>query len=575
MPGRPAKLSIWLMCLSVLAYVPGGFVRFTFPKLMFVALAILFAFLAPRVGRLPRPIWLIVASGGLVMVIAAFASNAASAALYGRWPRYEGVPVLLIYLGAAAAGARLFGPSERRSRLRDLHLASACVSVVIFLLSALESLGLPLVGRSDAERAGSVLGNATDQGLVAMMFSALLLIPAVRDRSIVMVAGFVAALSTVVLSGSRSAMLATGLALILQAVIVRGVVLRVAATSLGLGTVATLAIPDVRDRLLQSHTVTGRRLLWEETSALAKDHPWFGVGPSHFVDSISRYQNAEWVRSVGVENPPDSPHSWPLQALSAGGPLLCLAALILAGAVILYGSRVVASEADRISLGLLGATVGYGTGLLVNFTTPGPTCVGAFLVGALVARDAAQEKLVVARAMLVIAAAIAAMAAASASLAEVQLQHGLVSASEGDLESADRSFQRAATWRPLDPDIAMIAASAFAARANLGQPTAGALTLRWSGKSLKRTPDSYDSGLARAVGLISEGRLPEANRQLNRLIEAAPVRPGAYVQRGITRFGLRDVVGARSDLHRAQRLNPDDPTATAVLAEIDSRLGIA
>lgn len=546
--------------------------RFVFGKLVFSAAAIAAAALGGRQGRLPRNVALTVAVGVAVFTLACLLSPTPIASLVGRWPRYEGVPVILTYVGCAWIGARIVG---RRSRSVDdaLLTALAVASIALAVVSTLGALGWEIEGASAETRTGSVLGNATDQGLVAMMLFAVLFGPALARRTPLLVAGAVAGPLTVVLSGSRAALLATFVALAVHAVVMlrdrtpRRVLMAAGGSFLALGALA-LALPQIRDRLGEGRTITGRLLLWKETLQVGGDRWWLG-GPSTFVDKVGRYRDQDWVREVGTSNPPDSPHSWPLQALVAGGVPLLLVAVTLAALVLVVGWRAVRREADPLVLGLLAATVGYGIALLPNFTIAGSTCLAAFLVGCLVSEPAPRTEprpLVWAVAA---AAAAGAVVFAMGALAERALQDGIEDATGGDSVAADAAFERAEHLRPLDGDVAMLAAQTQAGLADNDVEGAAERAKHWAEKSLDRTPDTYASGLALAVAQVHDQDLDAALRTLDPLVELYPTEPGARIQRGLARFGLGDVDGARSDLRRARALDPRNPVPGRLLRKID------
>ena len=204
------------------------------------------------------------------------------------------------------------------------------------------------------------------------MFVAVLLRPALTSRGPIRVAGLGAALLTVTLSGSRAAIAATVIVLLLHAVIARGKVARYAYSGLGLLALFVVLLPQARDRFLNTGTVTGRSLQWQETLRLGGDHLLTGVGPSRYVDAIGRYQDQAWVRRVGVADPPDSPHSWPLQALASGGVPLLVVAVCLSALIAWLGWRAIRrSPDDMFVVGAFSATIAYGLALLTAFTIAG------------------------------------------------------------------------------------------------------------------------------------------------------------------------------------------------------------
>ncbi len=163
----------------------------------------------------------------------------------------------------------------------------------------------------------------------------MLALPALRGRDWPARIGLAAAALTTVLSGSRAAIL--GLAVVVLVFVAAAIRTpgRTRAAAAGgaallvLG-VAAVAIPVARERLFSADTVNGRWLLWDESLKLIAEHPWTGVGPNGFVDAITGFHTLEWAVRVGGTFPPDSPHSWLLQAAAAGGLPLLLAAAVLA-----------------------------------------------------------------------------------------------------------------------------------------------------------------------------------------------------------------------------------------------------
>ncbi|MFZ2504196.1 MAG: hypothetical protein WAW88_16170, partial [Nocardioides sp.] len=249
---RRHTLALWCAILAPLAWLPGGFSRFVFAKLLVLAVAAVLAATVARPDRLPTRLWLWVAAGGLIFVLAAIAGGTPVASLLGRWPRYEGLPVLATYAAAAWLGAALAGPTSRR--LRDLRNALATLGVVLAVAAALELMGWSPLGPSSLDRTGSLLGNATDQGMVGLMVAATLA-PSVGKRRPWWTAGALAGVVVVILSGSRASLLAllvVGLAL---ALLQRRALARTLLPALGAVTLLALTVPAMRDRLASLQTV--------------------------------------------------------------------------------------------------------------------------------------------------------------------------------------------------------------------------------------------------------------------------------------------------------------------------------
>ena len=560
----------WILGLAVastLAWIPGGFTRFVFAKLLVLACACLLASRLRREASLPRALALTVAVGSVVLAVAALAGPTPVASLVGRWPRYEGLPVIGLYVAAAWLGARAVGADGRH--LAPLHRALSVGSLVLFLVTVLETVGHSPLGPSNLDRPGSLLGNATDQAAVGLMMLAVLLAAVLRTPDRLLAAGALAALGTVALSGSRAGI---GVALVAIVVVTsvgasrRRVAWGAAAAVVLAGT--ALAIPGTRDRLTGGRTLELRLVQWRLSAEQAADHLPLGLGPSGYEDGFGRYETREWIELAGARDVPDSPHSWVLQAVSAGGVPLLLVALAVAALVLVSGLR--AARRTPALLGLLVAVVGYGVMLSINFTAAGPTCLAALLAGALVATPAGNAPSWQRPAASALAVA-AMVATGTAALAEVELQRGVDAAARGDVAEASSAFDSARALRPYDGDVAMIAAQALAAPASDGDLEAASATESAARRSLARTPDTYASQVALGVSLITQQRLDEAVTVLDAAVADAPVRPSAYVQRAVARFGLRDVAGARADLLVALELDPRDPSARRVLREIERR----
>lgn len=99
---------------------------------------------------------------------------------------------------------------------------------------------------------------------------------------------------------------------------------------------------------------------------------------------------------MGDTFPPDSPHSWLLQAAVAGGLPLLLGVAVLSFLILRSardGIRTAEPGADRDDLtGAVAAVAAYGLMLLTAFTSAATTPVAAFIGGGLVAAAAGAEE---------------------------------------------------------------------------------------------------------------------------------------------------------------------------------------
>ncbi len=555
--------------LATLAWVPGGFTRFVFAKLLVLAIACAIAATLPPSGRLPRQLVVAMLVGTGVFVLAAVLGETPVASLVGRWPRYEGLPVLGMYAASAWLGARVVG----RGAARIVHLAHAASGMALVLLafSLLELGDSSPLGDSTLDRAGSLLGNATDQGLVAMMAAVVIASAAIDRQDWFLLSGLLAAVATVAVSGSRIALAMTLLSLLALAVARRRTSANVVAGSLGLAAltvVVAVLTPTTRDRLLSLATGEGRLTQWRLTLDLIADHPLLGVGPSGYVDAFGAYESRAWVDFTGARTMADSPHNIALQVLAAGGILLFLCLVVLVVLTVRRARHVVLEHPE--AWGPAVAVGAYGLAMLANFTAAGPTCFAAFLVGAVVAvpvlADSAEARWIgpVRSALFGVATIVLLMSC----IAETALNDGIEAAGRGDTDTASQELDTADRWRPLDSDISMLGAQSLAAAASAGDVDAAEAAERRARASLRRTPDAYASRVALGVALLAQQQPQPAEQELSEAVGLAPERPDAYLQRAIARLTLGDRAGAEADARRVLSIEPRSRIARRILALI-------
>jgi Flp pilus assembly protein TadD len=609
---RLPGLCVVLMAGSTLVFQPGGLFRFVWIKLVVVMIAVLAGLLSPLRARIPVAVQAATAACVVWIAVAMLLSDTPLASLAGRWPRYEGLLTLGVYVAVFAVGAKVLAGASAGQRRQLLSTSLAAVAVVLLLVAVLESAGLrPLGGAADV-RPGATLGNATDQGLIGFVIAGVLSAGGGPERGWqvwLRRAGLIAAAGVAILSGSRAAL--AGLLIVAlfasyvwmrsrswaRPKIAAGAVLAAAAVAVGV-----LLVPAARDRLLSAGTVDGRWLLWDRSLGLVGADPVFGVGPSGFVDALPAYLNAEWARSVGDSVPADSPHSWPLQLLAAGGvPLLMLGLVLGAVAVAAAVRRMKATQhgADRRYLVVVLVTVAaYGLTLLTHFTSIGTTALVAFLCGGLVGREGTGLPAVSSRAVEVIpgkltaafagifrpavsTAAGAVLVAAGlavavpAAIAEWPMGAGARAAAAGDVALAEQAFQQARQLRPWDSDTALLAAQAFAGPATAGDQQAARRAVEWGSLARERTPRSQEAGTALAIGYLYSGDPGAAKTVLDGLVRDAPYSTGLYVQRGVAQFGLGRASDGIADLEHAAALDPGLDTPWRILSNIYQRMGNA
>lgn len=606
-----ARWAVWLAVFSTIVLLPGALNRWVSPKEAVLGAACVLASLLVASGRLPRWMWIIVGLGGVILLAGALGSTAPIAQLFGRFPRYEGLVTLPVYVGALWLGARLFGPAS--TAIASFRAAVALASIALGTVSIAEALGFSPLGSPTGGRAGALLGNATDQGVVAVMFFAVLVVAVIRSwvnpppvapkkkgkrvdepaRPWLAAVGVVAAVATVIVSASRAALIALVIVLVGLAILELlrgGRSRRVPWGFIGasIGTVAVLALvfPLAARRVLgltplASATIDDRVLIYQGALDVAKDHLALGVGPSGFVDAVPAVLADSWYASVGEDTTLDSPHNWMLQALVAGGIPLLVAALTLAALVAVVGFNrwrsAAADQPRRDHLAGAGlAVLGFGVALMTHFTSPGTTILAALLIGSLVAVPPTPRLDVAAgfaRLGRTGVLALWAIVLVVTALSELPLQTGAQQLAAGNVTGAKSSFDTALALRPWDADASSIAAQLMAQAADTGSPEAAPFGVDYAERALALTPDSIQAQKALAVGQQYSQDLAGARQTLARLAERVPLDAGVQLRLGIVLAQLELFDEAEAPLLRATQLSPDDPDAWQALAYVYERLG--
>lgn len=583
-------VAVGLAFASSLAVAPGALSPWPLAKVLVFAGATLLALsLAPR-GRLPRWVTFGVLAAVGVLVIAAAVSPDPVSALLGRWPRYEGIVAVPGYALALIVGARLLGPAASPAERRFVVSCTAVVAAILAVSSILDAVGVDLLA-GDLDRTGALLGNATDQGVIAAAWAMIVAGAALSRGAWLARIGLVSAVTTVILSQSRTALAVLVLGLITLAVIhligrrARGrasVLGAVALVTVG----AALVSPGFASRLLgtsplSSDTVADRLLIWSESIATWLAVPLLGVGPSGFVDAVAVIHGSDWFTSVGRGTVLDSPHSVALQALLVGGPLLLALLLVVTGALIVAVLRRRRDgHGEWIESLALGAAV-IGVALLANPTSPALVVTLAVMAGGAVAvaptspteiaRPSRRTLSIAARAATGVWAALVALTLAG----EYALGAGARSESSAE---ADRDFMIAAALRPWDVDTPIIAAQMLADRVDAGDHGAAEPAMRWSAEAVSRAPLSLAAAQAAITTALATGDLALASETTDRLRRALPSDPWIAHRSGVVALLAGDTVEAEAELIAATALDPSwsAPWETlAYLYESQGRTGDA
>lgn len=629
---RSAVVSVWLGVASLVVFLPGGMTPWFLPKAAVLALAVTLAAVASAHGALPRRFWYLVGTLGVVLVVAAAVSDAPLPQLVGRWPRYEGLVMIPVYVAAAWWGARLLGPKTTPGILSTARAAFSVASIAIGVLAVVESFGLAPIP-TDVSRPGSLLGNATDQGIVSAALLCLVLpamlravaeVGAMRSGNgaaagrgaaavtpghvLLLVAGVTAAGVSVALSGSRAAIAAClgGLVLVaLLSVVGRdrkpAPVLR-SQRVVGLGSAVAvlllaLLVPATRGRVfgtspLASSTIDDRLLMWRENARLLQDHLVVGVGPSGFMDEIAGRHGAQWFADVGPDVVLDSPHSWVLQAVNAGGVPLLLLALALMAYVAVVGWRrvmttavsddvpagrtprtsptVLAVDAQRRDLteGALVALAVLAAALLTHFTTTAVGILAGMLVGLVVAVAPGASPAPAVRRVRVAVLGVWSVVLLVSAAAEVPLVRGVNEAGDGSVSASAQAFSIAAAMRPWDADVELIAAQSLTARADGGDTDAAQDALDWSTRAADAVPSSVPAVLSLGVAQRAAGNAAASVATLAPLAERVEGSATIALQHGVSLAVAGDLGASVDELSRALELDPASDEIAAALTQV-------
>jgi O-antigen ligase len=539
-------------------------------RLIVLGTGLALGLLAPHTGRLPPAIAIAIAASALVFTIAALVGSTPLLSLLGRFPRYEGLPMILAYAGALAVGARLLGPGAPRLRTHAHHalvavsLANAAVAVAQ-LLSAPDS------------RVTGLLGNSTVLGTFSLVTLAMVG-TAIGVTTWWRVAGLAGGVFCLVASASRGAMLGAVVAA-LALVAVRLASLRrgrwwwAPASAIVLLVLAWLA-PGSRARLtgatpFAESTITGRLLLWRETLGLVQAQPFLGVGPSRFVDSIGRFHTAAWAAEVGPYAPPDSPHDVILQVLASTGwlGLACVVSIVAVTALALWRVR----PWDGWQAGAVLAGVGVAVSYLTSFTDPVTLTVLMMLVGGAVSGGPGQTTSPRRRradaATAVLAVGLGLWLGGTSLVAESRFSAGLTA--PGDATGA---LLAASSSRPWDADLVRRIGYTATRLAEEGRADPSAFLAPLTDACLQ-LPGSVECLQTLADAQDLSGRHQAALDTLDRATPDDPDNVDTLLKRGIALAELRRLPEAIDVFERAAQLRPAAPEPWDDLAQAFDQAG--
>jgi O-antigen ligase len=563
-PQQPlATAAVWLLCCGLpVAWVPLTTDPVTPLRFVILGLALAAALWSAPRGRLDASVGWALGACLVVAACAAFAGKTPLLSLIGRFPRYEGLPVLAGYALALVAGARLL--SDRSANLRSAAMTALTVGVLANATVAVFQLIA-----DPSQRPQGLVGNASILGALGVLSVAMLGLQALVRRKAWWIAGAVAGAICVVTSASRGALLGLVVALVSTLIWRLRVRPRAPWWPLPAAAVAVtavmLALPTSGPRLsgtspFAESTITGRWLLWQEAWRLLVDHPWLGVGPSRFVDSIGFYHTPAWAASVGPYAPPDSPHTLALQVLVSTGILglaAALAGVVLAGRALWLQRDWDAWQADAVAL-----VVGLGAVYSTAFTDPVTTPLAAFLVGGALANQAPGR----------IPARVAHWAAIAPALAGVVLGvSGLAAESAySDALAASQpaaQVRRAIAWRPWDADLARRAGYSLVRLYETGHGEASDAEVLLA-ETCPRLPGSVECLLPLADAQDYNQDTAGALATLDGALLLDPNNVDTWLRRGIALANLKRYGDAEAAFLKAVSLRPTAPEPWTDLAQL-------
>ena len=231
-------------------------------RLIVLGAALALGMLAPSRNRLSRRMAIALGLGAAVFVVAALIGRTPLLSLIGRYPRYEGLPMIAAYAAALAVGARVLTSAQPRRVFASAVALGAGANGVVAVGQAVFAGG---------ERVTGLLSNYTTLGtfgLIAIVVVGWSL--ATHARPLLWV-GAVGAAACIVLSASRGVLVGVGaslvVALLLMSLAAKPPRLYVLAGAAALVMVGALLVPSTAARVTGSSpfaesTITGRLLLW-------------------------------------------------------------------------------------------------------------------------------------------------------------------------------------------------------------------------------------------------------------------------------------------------------------------------
>lgn len=562
----PKRISIGLLLvlLSPMAVVPGGLESHSLAQAAVAGLGVCLILSVLAATQLNRQVSYCVVAASLSLTAATFVSADPFASLFGRYPRYEGVWTLVVYVGCAYAGSRL----ATWGRVNQLLVGGmALVSLAVLIPAMWQALAGPPDSRIE-----SMFGNPNELGLWAAM-SLVLLLPFALKREALPTAGAIASVALVLMSGSRGALLAAAVgAVVLFILVQQKLQRRRLALALGLVGGIALLVPMTRLRLMSqsrdsADTWSIRTNIWDSAVSLVSQRPVAGLGPSQFVDRLGEVRNDELVSLVGNSYVIDSPHNAVLQVLLAGGLLLAVCCL----ALVIFWFRTAlpkANAGDELAMGTFSAVTAGMVGLMFHFTSPGTTPLLVLLAGfaAHAPKPVRHVNDHFQRTSACVATGVAALVLGAAALSEISMTNGVQSIAQGDAASGRRSFETVLAMRPWDKDASVRVARAYGWAVSSGA-LAASECIQPSVVAVGVLPRSSEAVIDRAKCLGFNNQIEEARDLVEDALPRHPNDVELLLLSGRAALILneRDVAGTR--FGRVLEMRPQNREALRGLRE--------
>lgn len=179
-------------------------------RLIALSVGVALGLMATARGRLPKSAAILLLVFLAVFTVAGLQGDTPMLSLIGRFPRYEGLPVVAMFAAALWIGARSFGPKSMTNR--DTAYSAIAVSAM-----AMASVVVMQAMMYPGERASGLLNSAMVTGTWGLISVGMLGWKVWSEPRLLWIIGAVSGLVVIALAGSRGALLGLTPAVLLTA----------------------------------------------------------------------------------------------------------------------------------------------------------------------------------------------------------------------------------------------------------------------------------------------------------------------------------------------------------------------